>query len=304
MANVMFHARSLRLMLAAVQFMLAHFCSASFAQQATDEVIQRGKVYAGGVSGFRDMLDAKGSDDFRKHGGGLFLHNSAWGKIDVQERRRVLDIFSGQPVAIEIGYDKSGKTDWAHWLKGAYIDLGIRPHFVTVNIFANKNVPTVEEWRAIHDKLKAKVPDGTLVVPTFECANFGVHRDRLVRDRLSVSRPFQEIVEIAGGLTIDAPPRVLLNREQAYRDWVVDALRFARRKQLMSALIVSPNQSASRFPSDALRAVNGLKSAKAAPDILIVENYVEAASNYPNRVGNDRNPVTTLGLANRLLKTR
>lgn len=268
------------------------------------KAIRRASVYAGGVLGFRDMLRPDASADFRRRGGGLFLHNTAWGNLAEQERRELLGIYAGKAIAIEIGYDKSGKTDWPHWLKGAYIDLGITPHFVTVNIFADQHVPSVVEWRTTHERLKASVPKNTLVVPTFEFANFGAHSNRLAKEKISLSEPFQQIIQIAGGLTIDAPPRVLLTREQAYRDWVVDAIQYARRKRLRSILIMSPDSSAEDFPHHTTQAISRLTSVNAMPDVVVVENYVDGPPTYPNRVGNDANPVTTLGLANRLLKVR
>tara|TARA_R110002124_G_scaffold260866_1_gene426818 strand:+ start:1568 stop:2479 length:912 start_codon:yes stop_codon:yes gene_type:complete len=265
--------------------------------------IKHAKVYAGGVMGISDMLNAKSSDSFRNNEGGLFLHNSGWGNLKVRERRQLINVFKGSPIAIEIGYDRTGKVNWPHWLKGAYIDLGINPHFVTVNAFAERNIPTPSDWKKIHDLLKEVTPKETLILPTFEFANFGKYRNRLVTDRLSNSANFQNIVSTSGGLTLDVPPLVFLSREKEYKEWIIDALKYSRRKGLTSVVIISPNKSGNNFPQHTSTFLQTLARQNALPSVYVVENYVNGPPNYPNRLGNDKNPVTILGLANKLLKS-
>lgn len=263
-----------------------------------DELL-RGQIYAGGVAGATDLLIAENSDDYRGSGGGLYLHNSAWGKLTIAQRRKILNVFHNTPIGIEIG---NSPVNWPEWLKGAYVDLGIKPHFVTVNVFADKHIPTVAEWKKIHTGLRAVLPNESLVIPTFEFPNFGDHKHRLVSDRVSRSTTFQQIIALSGGFSLDIPPAEYFRREDNYRLWVIDALAYSNRHKYMSVLIISPDNSGSKFLDHTSEFLKILRQYKALPTILVFENYIDTGS-YPNPVGSEDQPNTILGTANRTIRS-
>lgn len=262
------------------------------------------KVYAGGVAGVEALAIATNSTAFRADGGGLYLHNNGWGRLDANQRRRVLEIFSNAPVAVELGFGGNAKSAaaWANAWQRSYGKLGIEPSFIAANAFAGNNHPTPDQWTDYMDALrKAGVPTNCLILPTFEYQNFGPNRATLLQCVVSRQPVFQGIIRQAGGIVLDTPPGFFFAREQAYRDWVVDAIRWTRSQGLATVVIVSPHSSLNRFADDSLRFLKYLEDRQAVPNVFAVENYnPTAASDYPNCVGNENQTNTALGVARRL----
>ena len=270
--------------------------------------LKKAKIYAGGCSGIHSMIAPTASDVYRKRGGGLYLHNSGWDKLTKAQQLKLLQTFEGAPIGIEIG---NTSINWPNRLKNGYINLGIKPHFVTVNVFMRKarkkgqkygtpNVPTVKEWATIHANLAKVAPKETIIVPTFEFPNFGEHRHQLLTHRISQHTPFKQIVHKSKGFTLDIPPAVFLRREDNYKIWVIDALKYARTKRLTSILIISPDDSGTNFTKHTNEFLTTLYRHNALPTVIAVENYVWRSKDWPNRVGHQSINNTILGLANRL----
>jgi hypothetical protein len=258
-------------------------------------------VFAGGVAGVGALTVASNSAAFRAAGGGLYLHNNGWGDLNATQRKQVLEIFSNAPVAIELGFGGSpgaAKT-WANACQRNYLALGIRPEFIAANAFAGNNHPTPEQWSAYMAALRiAGVPASTLILPTFEFQNFRPNIATLAENVVSKNAEFQAIIRAAGGIVLDTPPGFFFSREPAYRDWVVDAIRWTRAQNLKAVVIVSPHNSKNNFAADARRFVEYLRAHKAVPDTFAVENYTpHAPTDYPNRVGNENQINTALGVA-------
>jgi len=258
-------------------------------------------VFAGGVAGIEDLTNSANSAAFRAAGGGLYLHNSGWGLLNPGQRRQVLEIFSNAPVAIELGFGNTpdAAKAWGSAYQRSYRDLGVRPQFIAANAFAGNNHPTPAQWSAYMNALRAAgVPGHTLILPTFEFQNFRPNLATLAQNCVSERADFQAIIRQAGGIVLDTPAGYFFSREPAYRDWVVDAIHWARAQGLKTVVILSPHTSKDRFAADARRFYEYLGDQQAMPDIIAVENYSpNAPADYPNRVGNENAPNTDLGVA-------
>jgi hypothetical protein len=148
------------------------------------------------------------------------------------------------------------------------------------------------------------MPDTTLILPTFEYQNFRKNIQTLAQNHVSGSTWFQGILHQAGGIVLDTPSGYFFSREQAYRDWVVDALQWTRRQGLKSVVIASPRTSKTQFAEHTRRYLDYLRQHNAMPGLIVCENYSpKPSADYPNRVGSETEPNTVLGVAMMLLKS-
>jgi hypothetical protein len=105
-------------------------------------------VFVGGVAGIASQTDGSASQKFRKAGGGLYLHNNGWASLNKEQHQEVLTLFTGHLIGIELGYGAGDAAQvWAERCKTGYLDMGIRPVFITANAFDQNNLPTVEGWK-------------------------------------------------------------------------------------------------------------------------------------------------------------
>jgi hypothetical protein len=259
-------------------------------------------VYAGGVIGLEALTNARNSLAYRQAGGGLYLHNSGWETLSPLQQREILTNFQNLPVALELGF-KEGGDAWARHLKTGYLSLGIKPTFVAANAFDGNNHPTPEQWRAFSDALRAAgLPAATLILPTFEYANFGPNLATLSANTVNRRRDFQAIIRAAGGLVLDSPPGYAFQREPAYRDWILDAIHWARKRRLTVVWITSPHVFHDRFRADTDKFLDFLTRQGALPSIIVVENYDGGhPEHYENVVGCEALPQSTVGVAYHLL---
>lgn len=259
------------------------------------------RVFAGGVAGVQALVEASNSTAFRSAGGGVYLHNNGWSRLDAAQRKAMLAVFSNSPVAVELGFGGSPKSAeaWAKSWQRSYQTFGIEPKFIAANAFANNNHPTPEQWVAYMAALRgAGVTTNTLILPTFEYQNFGPNRATLAQCMVSKQLVFQAIIRRAGGIVLDTPPGFFFAREPAYRDWVVDAVRWTKCEGLCAVVIVSPHKSLAKYAAHTKRFQDYLLTHQAMPDVFAVENYnPTAAADYPNCVGNENQPDTQLGVA-------
>ncbi len=264
----------------------------------------RPRVFAGGVAGVEDLAVAEHSARFRAAGGGLYLHNNGWAALDATRQRQVLEAFAGRPIAVELGFS-SNPAPWAHRFRTGYAALGIAPEFICANAFDRNHLPTPDQWSHFVETLRSVggVPASTLILPTFEYANFAANRPTLEVNKVSQRADFQTIIASAGGLALDVPAGYFFSREHAYREWVLDAIRWARARGLRVVHILSPHNTRDRFAEEAARLVAHLRAHSALPDIFVVENYeAHPPPGYPNRVGPETAPNTALGVALALLE--
>lgn len=267
----------------------------------------RPRIFAGGVAGVAVLAQAEASARFRAQGGGLYLHNNGWAALTPDEREAVVRHFVGAPVAVELGFGVGDHARaWGKLWRENYAPHGFRPAFIAANAFAQNNQPTAAQWRDYSASLRAAgVPEATLILPTFEYQNFRPNIPTLAEHTVTRSPVFQEILRAAGGIVLDTPSGYFFGREEAYREWVVDAIRWTRAQRLTAVVIASPHHSREKFAADTDRFLVYLREHHAAPDIVVVENYEpKPAPDYPNVVGPETQPHSALGVALGLLPPR
>jgi hypothetical protein len=244
-------------------------------------------IYAGGVVGMRDLLDPANSERFRQRGGGLYLHSTAWGRLNGAERQQILQLFQGHPIAIELGF---GNGDaWGRHYTELYGHYRLTPTFIAVNVFGTGR-PTLKEWRAYIVTIRRYgIPAATPIAPVM-----APNRRPVDLPLLSASPEMQAFA--AEGIVLDTPPGFALKREPAYRQWVVDAIHWADQLHILAAVILSPWSSRTRWPEDTDQFLRFLRLNGAKPTDFVCENYEShESSDYPNRVGGDAVPYSVIG---------
>jgi len=293
---------ALALLLASVTHATADDAAHHAENVAADATPASAVVFTGGVAGIEAIVEADHSTDYRASGGGLYLHTNGWQLLDDGQRRQALAHFADRPLAIELGFNPI--DGWPELYRQTYLPYGVAPTFIAANAFDGNNLPTPEQWvRYTHGLREAGVDDDTLILPTFEYANFGDNLPTLADNLLSAREDFQEIVAAAGGIVLDTPPQYFFAREQAYRDWVVDALQWCNGRGLYTVIIVSPHFSGEAFPEVTDRFIDYIAEHEAVPVAWVCENYEpNPAADYPNGVGDEDDPATTLGVGLGMLK--
>ncbi len=271
-------------------------------EEYKNEIVQ---VFAGGVAGSKDLSIEKNSDKFRLAGGNLYLHNSGWKSLNNDTKKKILKIWKDSGIGIELGYGTKKKAQaWGNTYKKYYHKYGIRPMFIAVNAFAKRNNPSPREWIHYSQILRKNgVPEETKILPTFEYQNVRANRANLHFNKVSKIKSFQKIIQYAEGIVIDSPPGYFFDREKSYRDWIIDAIHWTKKRGYLCVVLVSPHKSGKSFDEDTKKFLQYLEEKNAVPDILVSENYkIKTKKNYPNVVGNEDIPETTLGVGVLMLK--
>ena len=259
-------------------------------------------VFTGGVVGVQHLTEPDRSGKYRAAGGALYIHNDGWHRLSDKQRRLMLDVFQGAPIAVELGFIPI--DGWPKLYRRAYVPYGIQPTFIAANAFDQNNSPTPQQWERYTRGLRAAGVKPTVrILPTFEYANFGENLKTLADNQLSDRTDFQQIVRHAGGMVIDSPPQYFFQRERHYRDWIIDAIRWCRTQKLHCVVIVSPHHSGAAFPAVTDRFIAHLRRHEALPDAWVCENYSnKVLEDFPNRMGHEDQPATTLGVGLQLLR--
>ncbi len=263
-------------------------------------------VFVGGVAGLDSLTDPENSDEFRAEGGGLYLHTVGWSNLSLTERKKILKVFQGRPSVVEMGYTNGNYTARQNAYKKLYHDLGLRPDVITINAFSSDREPPPDEFQKAVDAYRALgLAAHTEVYATFEYQNFPSKIPIIQKNHVSDRKDFQKIIRIGGGLTLDTPSAVFFRRDQRYRDWVIDAIKWTQSQGLIAAVIFSPNSSKTNYDEDTLKYLNYLDKNEALPDRYYVENYAGKGTpdNYPNIVGNEDTPHHQLGCARMIQET-
>lgn len=253
------------------------------------------RVFAGGVSGSYSLADPDNSDEYRSAGGGLYIHAVGWDRLTTAQKNAARANFSGSDTVVEVG----SSTSQANWYINSVHRKGVRAKVVTINAFSSGRIPTVSGWQDLLDYYRSQGVDGlTQLFATFEYANFSSNVSTLPQNKVSDREDFQQIIAISGGLTLDVPAPYFFDREQNYRDWVVDAIKWARGRGYDVMMIASPRSSGVSFHHELEDFVNALAAEGALPNIFAIQNYSTAdASSYPNIVGDEDTPYHQLGAA-------
>jgi hypothetical protein len=264
--------------------------------------VARPAYYAGGVAGIEDLLLPSNSRIFRSGGGGLYLHNTGWGRLPDEEKKGILTVFQNHPVAVELGFG-SGPS-WGKLYEDHYLAYGVKPTFVCCDPWNSGKPVTPELWRAYADAVREHgIPPSTPILPIFGYQNYPEYVRTLSQNKVSSSKVFQAIIEQSGGIVLDTPPKYTMQfREQAYRDWVVDAIQWTKQRGLQTIVLISPGNFAYAFysgvqwPGDTAKYLRYLYTHRAIPAVFVCMNYSDhTPPKYPNRVGNEKIDYTALG---------
>lgn len=265
------------------------------------------QLYAGGVIGLASLANPRSSDVYRSLGGAFFLHHTGFVmSLNDAQRQQIARMCVSTNVAIELGFSKTkdGADAWAGTLRNLYFALKITPDFLSVNCFMDNNIPTVKEWEHYMQAMRAVgLNYNAYVFPAFEFANFAENIPTLIKNKISIRTDFQTIIRMSKGMVLDVPPGYFFKREQAYRDWVLDAMKWCMSHGFQPVWIASPHDSGVEFKEHTFKCLRFMLDAGVAPSRIIVENYEAHDSvpkTYPNVVGHENAPATTLGVARAL----
>jgi hypothetical protein len=263
------------------------------------------RVFAGGVSGIDSLATDANSDSYRALCGGLYLHHSGWAPLPTATKDQIIKLFDGRPVMVEIGYNSANPNQWLTGFLRTYYDLGLRPEFVTANAFDKGKIPDPVAWKDWIESFRtAGVAAETKILPTFEYQNFRENIDTLPQNTVSLRTDFQDIITASGGITLDTPSGYVFGREENYRKWVIDAIKWTQSKGYKVVIIFSPHDTKTKYADETLRYLTYLKDNGALPDAYAVENYsTESPTTYVNIVGNEDTAYHQLGVAYQLIKT-
>ena len=266
-------------------------------------------VFVGGVSGIESLADPQSSVQYRADGGGIYLHHTGWSSdrlTNAQRNSIINNIWKDHSFGVELGFHDNNTTSWQNAYKKLYHDLGIRPAFITCNAFSSDRVPDVDDWVATIDAFRAVgVSDDVPIYATFEYQNFPTKMLTLMDNLVSERKDFQDIIRASKGLTLDIPPTVYFRRlnhtnpnARKYHEWMIDAIKWTRDNGFKVGMIISPNDSRTRYDKDTEAFLNVLLEQEALADFYVVENYSPAdPQTYSNPVGNEDTPYHQLGCA-------
>ena len=282
------------------------------------------KVYAGAIIGADQLADPQATATLRAgHDTSFYLTSYALTQVPGLDLRAVQTAWAGHaPGIIEVGVDPHNMPDVARsfsslinprngWTWGStkgtgwpelLARTGWQPQIATLNVFVmgttgdlndpyyRMNRAAVADVRARAGSIRYVLPyltaNGSVIVP-------GSGAARWAGTYWAESRA---LAEMAGGLGLDTPANYFLHvREQAYRDLVVQQIRWANANGLMSEVLLSPYDMEGvpgvapqvQFDATFAEAVRGeslyLHRHGADPTFFVVTNYSEAATNEPSR---------------------
>ncbi|WP_146123146.1 hypothetical protein [Burkholderia multivorans] len=272
---------------------LAVFSARTFAGNC---VKAESTVFVGGVIGFDALERAATSAPFRDTcRGGLYIHAYIWAKLSDSQREKILLNFSGLPTEIEIGIPRNAESWFKQVFKKQYLDIGVNARHAHVNGFNQQSFLVWADFVRVARDYKLEI-----VAPVFSPNGGQYKQEPFKSSRWDFLR---EGAKIGGGLTTDSPPTFFLGQPEAYRNFVVDEIKWANGEGLRSTFIISPNKAGPNFMADTQRAVDYLDKRGALPAAWVVENYdAVVPTSYINRIGDTSNKNTVLGVANWLAR--
>jgi len=257
------------------------------------------RVFVGGVAGLDSIQYPRNSEKYRIVGGDLYLHGVGWGRLTIDERKKILDTFKKANIGIEVGFGTGYLHDkaWANRLQDRYLELGINPFFITSNAFGKGNVPTFERWNEFSNNLRSEsnLDDEALILPTLEYANFS---NDLKNNHIRDNKIIKSIVDQSKGFVLDSPPEYYFNRNNEYREWCIDLIKYGLEKEYTAAWIISPHFAGKKFDVYTYKLLCELRDRDVIPSVIVVENYnAKDDSDYVNVVGNENKDDTCIGIA-------
>ncbi|AIO32076.1 hypothetical protein [Burkholderia pseudomultivorans] len=249
-------------------------------------------IFVGGVTGFDSLADPSNTALLRKTCRvGLYVHGYVWTRTPADEHKAVLSVFKDTPMEVELGLAGDAQGWFEHGYKPKYIDQGIRTKRAHVNGLDSED--RLDVWKRFVGV--ARTYGLETISPIFSPNS----RQYMTASFSSPIWNFlREGATIGGALTTDSPPHYFLQQPDAYRQFILDELTWAKHNGLRATFIISPNNSGMKFLDDTKRTVEYLVKHNAVPDAWIVENYNAGANPaYANKIGSESNEQNILGVA-------
>lgn len=264
-------------------------------------------IYSGGFIGMQSLAVPENSIKYRQAGGNLYIHNSGWGTLNSEQKKKITSLFKNQKTGIEIGYGTGSQSGgWPALIQREYVSAGIHANFYLVNCFSKNTFPTKQEWQEFIYAIQAKTSPQTPVVPIigYPNTNRGIKNDdAMINHMLSNFLPFQQLIRESKAIALDAPGNYFFGRNQVYKNWITDAISWSRSHGYTVYLILSPHQSGAGYLAASEQFLDYLQKRGLMPDVVISENFLNPApAGFINVVGSEQKPFTTLGVALRLLE--
>lgn len=265
------------------------------------------QVFAGGYIGMQSLANPQSSNEFRRLGGGLYIHNSGWGTLSPSEKHQILTLFRNGPIGIEIGYGEGKEFGgWPALVNKEYVNSRVHESFFLVNCFDKNKYPTPASWGNFVHAIQVSSNSHSQIVPIIGYPNMnrGVNNDTAMENHMvSNFQPFQQLIKISGAIALDAPGNYFFGRNQVYKNWITDAVAWSRSQGFKVYLIISPHLSGKGFPSSSQQFLNYLSERGLMPDVIISENFLTPIpNNFINLVGSEQQPYSTLGVGLKLLQ--
>jgi len=257
-------------------------------------------IFVGGVNGFSSLADPSATTKLRATSRvALYQHtNAIVSAVHDGSLPAIVRNFRGTGGGeAELPFIAEHADQWFHtWFRNMFQDRGLRPTDANVNFsdYTKFNDPAFfQSWQAYVDA--ARSVGIKTVAPLFTPNTLFQHIDTFEDP---IWNGLRKAALYGGALGFDAPPHFFFQREQRYRDFVIEEVRWTRRHNLRATVLISPNVSRQNFLSDTKQYVQALKDADAIPTNWVVENY-EAKTPYhwPNVVGREDQPDTVTSIA-------
>jgi hypothetical protein len=238
------------------------------------EVRLGGTLSAGNQWGMVGIASDRATRKFRRLGGRLYVHELGWAKTSQGDQNSIARLFRQAPVwesappASHV-HDILASWMWPHWQAPAPVTC-------------LNGDPKAAEIGAIRAQASAM----SYRVGVYGSPNYGAPAlpwsDRAFDDLRAGM--------VAGrALCLDSPPDYYFAREQAYRDWTAEAIRWARTHNVRTVMSLFPRNA--DFPRQTLQMVDDLDARGARPDVYAGNVYADQAGN-PYPLGDENDPST------------
>lgn len=284
------------------------------------------KVYAGAIIGADQLADATATAALRADAEtSFYLTSYALTQVPGLSLPAIRAVWAGHPPGIvEVGVDPRNMPDIARsfsslitprngWTwgptKGAgwpeiLARAGWQPRIALLNVFVMGTTGDLADPhylmnRAAIADVKARARSIRYVLPYLSANSAAITRESGASTWAGAYwATSRALAKLGGGLGLDTPANYFLHvREQAYRDLVVQQIRWANANGLISEVLLSPYDMKAlpgtapqvQFDATFAEAARGeslyLHQHGADPTFYVVTNYSEAPTNEPGRGG-------------------
>lgn len=255
-----------------VSLVISLTCALAGAAEKPAAVYVGGTLSAQGQWGMKSLASAEATQAFRSLGGRLYVHEIGWASTSLDDRQKIGRLFTAPPVWESGMPETQVVTHLSNWMWPTWkaratatcINGGISPAQM-VSIDANTRPFT-------YDVGRFGSPNASANNPPWSDASFN--------DLRTISRR-------GGVLCLDVPPDYYFAREEGYRKWTADAIRWCRANDVRTVMAIYPRVPT--FATDAIKLIEDLEKRGSRPTIYAGDVYAAKADNlFP--LGHEQDP--------------